>query len=119
MSSKRGDTAYLYDIIVAIEKIWKYTKGLTFEEFLLDEKTVDAVCRNLEIIGEAAKYISKDLRDRHKNIPWREIIALRNRIIHEYFGVDEEIIWQIIKHDLAPLYKGLKEILKSLQGGFK
>ncbi|OGC06137.1 hypothetical protein A2230_06370 [candidate division WOR-1 bacterium RIFOXYA2_FULL_36_21] len=101
--SKRTDALYLDDIINCIRKIEEYTKGLSWDQFFVDEKTVDAVIRNLEIIGEASNNISKELKDKNPNVPWIEIIGMRNKIVHEYFGVDNEILWKTIKEDIERL----------------
>ncbi len=73
---------------------------MDFDQFAIDFKTIDAVVRNLEIIGEAARQLPIEFTEENSQIPWYQIIGIRNRIIHEYFGVDLTIIWQVIKHDL-------------------
>jgi len=102
--SKRSLELLVEDIWESIEKIERYTEGLTQDNFQSDEKTTDAVVRNLEIIGEAAGRLPEEYTERHSDIEWVKIIGLRNRIVHEYFGVDLQIIWQIIKKDL-PVFK--------------
>jgi len=101
--SKRNVELYIEDILNSIEKIEKYTKHTTFEKFSIDEKTIDAVIRNLEVIGEAAKNIPKKTFAKYKDIPWKKIIGMRNKVIHEYFGVDTEILWKTVKEDLSKL----------------
>ena len=86
--------------------------GFTYEEFLQDGKTQDAVVRNLEVIGEAARFIPEDIRQRHPEVPWPQMIALRNRLIHGYFVVDYEIVWDIVTNELPALRKHLEEILE-------
>jgi uncharacterized protein with HEPN domain len=76
-------------------KIRQYTAGLTYEEFIQDEKTMDAVLRNLEVIGEAAKNIPEELRSKYPDVEWQRMIGIRNIISHEYFGVDAQIIWEV------------------------
>jgi len=100
---KREDELYIKDIIQAIEKIESYTEGFSFNKFTSDTKTIDAVLRNLSVIGEAANNISEETKEAFKDVPWTEIIGMRNKMIHEYFGVDEEILWKTIKEDLPVL----------------
>ncbi len=86
---------YLEDIQLAMNRIAEYIDGLTFEDFQKDYKTTDAVIRNFEIIGEASKNLPSEIRDNYAEVPWNEMYLLRNKISHEYFGVDYEIIWDI------------------------
>ncbi len=83
-----------------MKRVQEYIQGLDFQQFRMDYKTVDAVIRNFEIIGEAAKNTPRSLKDSYPNIPWDEMYRLRNRISHEYFGKDYEIIWEIAMHHL-------------------
>ena len=103
---------YLHDIKEAVEKIETFTKGFTFEEFVKDAKTVDAVIRNLEIIGEAAKHIPKRVKERHSDIDWKAMAGMRNILTHEYFGVRMGIIWKTIGERLPELRYRIEEILK-------
>ncbi len=102
---------YLHDIKEAIEKIETFTKGFTFEEFAEDDKTVDAVIRNLEILGEAAKHIPKRLKEKHPDVDWKAMAGMRNILAHEYFGVRMGIIWKTIKERLPELKQKIEEIL--------
>jgi len=95
-----------------MDKIESYIENYTFEDFISDSKTVDAVIRNFEIIGEAAKHLPQELKDRHAQLPWKEMYLLRNRISHEYFGVDLEIIWNIITQHLSVNRAQIRGILK-------
>ena len=103
---------YLQDITQAITKIEKYTKNLSFTEFRKNELIIDAVVRNLEIIGEAAKRMPDETKQKAANIEWKKIAGLRDILIHEYFGVDLEIVWDIIKNKLPKLKRRLNQILK-------
>lgn len=108
--SKRPVRLLLDDICEAAQKATRYTAGMSFETFSQDEKTIDAVVRNLEIIGEAANRLGEEFRDAHREIEWYKVVGLRNRIVHEYFGVDLEIVWQILHHDLRLLYDVIRDI---------
>ena len=110
--SKRDNILYLEDIVLAMERIQEYIHGLDFNSFKQDYKTVDAVIRNFEVIGEASKNISKKIKDSYPNVPWEEMYRLRNRISHEYFGVDYRIIWDIISTNLSSNLTEVKDILK-------
>lgn len=93
-------------------KIKKYCAGYTYEEFLKDEKTQDAIVRNFEIIGEASNRISLDFKTLHPEIEWRALTGFRNRLIHEYFKIDYQIVWDIIQNEIDQLILVLKTIRK-------
>jgi uncharacterized protein with HEPN domain len=93
--SKREPGVLLDDIRTSISKIERYTAGLDEESFLADKKTIDAVVRNLEIIGEAAKQPPADFKARHSAVPCAQIAGLRNRIVHDYAGIDVKLVWHI------------------------
>lgn len=101
--SHRPVRLLIADIIEAIEKIERYISGLDHDAFVHDEKTMDAVVRNLEIIGEAGRRTPESFRRQHPEIEWARIVGLRNRIVHAYFGIDLEIIWEILQKDLSVL----------------
>lgn len=107
---------YLIDIDEAVEKVLTFTDGYTYKKFCGDAKTVDAVIRNLEIIGEAAKHIPKKLREKYPDIDWQAMVGLRNIIAHEYFGVDLDIIWKTIKKKLPELKKQLEKVINEAEG---
>lgn len=109
--SKRRDREFLLDILEAIRRIETYIEGLDYQSFLKRLETQDAVLRNLEIIGEAVKNISPELRKRYKSVPWREIAGMRDRVIHFYFGVNLDIVWHTVKNDLPRLKEEINEIL--------
>ncbi|RLF78916.1 hypothetical protein DRN32_06000 [Thermococci archaeon] len=112
--SKRDYRLFLQDILESIERIEEYTEGYDFETFTKDRKTVDAVLRNLEIIGEAAKHIPENIRMQHPEIPWKRVIGLRNVVIHHYFGVDLSIVWVIIKKQLPELKDAVISLLEEI-----
>lgn len=98
--SHRPAELLIENIWESIEKIERYVSGLDHDAFLGDEKTVDSVVRNLEIIGEAANRLPADFKGLHPEIEWQRIVGLRNRIVHGYFGIDLDIIWEILKKEL-------------------
>ncbi|RYY07333.1 MAG: DUF86 domain-containing protein [Sphingobacteriaceae bacterium] len=95
-----------------MERVHEYVSELDFQHFKWDYKTVDAVIRNFEIIGEASKNLPKAIKDRYSFVPWEEMYRLRNRISHEYFGIDYEIIWEIISIQLPVNQQQIKKILE-------
>ncbi|MBI3943611.1 MAG: DUF86 domain-containing protein [Chloroflexi bacterium] len=110
--SERTDVDYLGDIQEAIRRIATYTAGMTYESFLADIKTQDAVIRNLEIIGEAAKNLSAELVRKHSNIPWKSMAGVRDRLIHHYFGINFDIVWRIVTQELPIVSAQIEEIQK-------
>src|SRR3990172_10787272 len=100
----------LEDILEAIGKIRTYTSGMTVEIFTADNKTIDAVIRNLEVIGEAAASVPADFQVEHPEIPWEDMRAMRNVLIHEYFGVSVPIVWDTVKRDLPPLAADIEKV---------
>ena len=109
--SKRNPQILLEDMLLSMEKISTYIGMMDKDAFLKDARTVDAVVRNLEIIGEAASRIPDVFKGTHPEVPWRKVVGLRNRVVHEYFGVDLEIVWSVISNDLPPLKAGLRLIV--------
>lgn len=103
MYKARRDFDFLRDIQDAIERILNYTVGYDWDSYLRDRKTQDAVIRNLEVIGEATKNLSDEFRAQYPEIPWRDMVGTRNRLMHHYFGINQEIVWQIIEKDLPDL----------------
>ena len=104
------DMARLWDMLDAARTAVEFTNGLQYEDFLEDRKVRNAVERNLEIIGEAARRVSPQTRDEHPDIPWRSMIGLRNVLAHEYGEIRYEILWTIIGDKLAPLIKQLEDL---------
>ena len=97
------------DITEAIEIVFEYTAGMSFEQFVSDRKTIDAVIRNFIIIGEAASHLPDDLIVRHPELPWREMRDMRNIVVHEYFGVDNRVVWETLQKNLPPLLLQLRK----------
>ncbi|MCX7925372.1 MAG: DUF86 domain-containing protein [Fimbriimonadales bacterium] len=109
--SERHWRLFVHDMLDCIGKIYQYVQGLSYDEFAQDSKTLDAVFRNLEVIGEAARRIPDEVQEQFPEVPWAQIIALRNRLAHGYFAIDEAIIWNIVQNDLPELETRLKTIL--------
>lgn len=103
---------FLDDIQTAIGRIAEYIEGYDFDQFKKDYKTIDAVIRNFEIIGEASKKLDDKIKEKYPNIPWKEMYYLRNRISHEYFGVDYEILWDIAVNYLPENKIQIEQIIK-------
>jgi uncharacterized protein with HEPN domain len=114
--SARSGRQYLEDILEAIEIIEGYTSGLNSTTFAKNRMIVDAVIRNLEIIGEAAKNVPEKTQNNNPAISWQKMTALRNRIIHAYFGIDTEILWDIVSKNLPETKTKIKIVLQTLAG---
>jgi uncharacterized protein with HEPN domain len=106
---------YLQDILDSINDIASFIMGMGFEEFKRDKKTVNAVVRSIEVIGEASKKIPRTLKAKHKGIPWKAMAGIRDKLIHEYFGVDVDILWKTAKDDIPPLKQVIQNMMKSLE----
>lgn len=99
----RHERLRILDILDAIDRIVSYVEGMSYEDFLADRKTQDAVTRNIEIIGEAVRALPSDFRGGHPEIPWSEIVAMRNIIVHQYFGILPDVVWDVIWNELPSL----------------
>lgn len=109
----RDHRLYLDDILESIGRIRRHVGVMDYAAFKADEKTVDAVIRNLEVIGEAARSVPEPLRQGCPETEWRKIVALRNILIHDYFGINLEIIWDIVQHKLDDLESACRKLLES------
>lgn len=109
--SERSEEMYLEDMLVAAGRAIAYCEGKTFDEFLRDTKTQDAVVRNLEIFGEAVKKLSDEVRQAQKNVPWTNIAGMRDRLIHNYFGVNWDIVWNVVTNDLPRLIPEIQAVI--------
>lgn len=100
----------IHEILAAIESIQRYTAEVTFDEFAADRRTVEAVAYNFAVIGEAAGLVPEDVRSLHPTVPWRSMRAMRNVVVHQYWGLDEEVLWDTCRHDLPPLVPLLRAL---------
>lgn len=108
----RNDLAYINHTLDCIRKIQRFSKGLKLNEFCENELVQDAIIRNIEVIGEASKKVSEETKKTYYKIPWKEITGMRDKLIHDYLGVDTQVVWKTIKKDIPELKRLLKEIKK-------
>jgi uncharacterized protein with HEPN domain len=116
MSNPRRDELYLGDIVEAIERIVTYVAGFSYEQFLESTQVQDAVLRNLQIVGDASKKVSLTVRRAHPELPWRQMSGMRDKVVHEYFGLDYGIVWQVATLDLPrllPIIRGIVEQMRA------
>ena len=111
--SKREEILLLNDMLVAGQKILRFTEGLNYDDFLNDEMIQDACVRNFEIMGEASKYISDSTKSDNPEIEWKKIYNYRNLLIHDYFGVNLEIVWDIISNELSDSVQFIEQIIEA------
>lgn len=114
---KRNYQMFVRDIWDSINKVEQFVEGLSFEDFVNDDKTVSAVIRKLEIIGEATKNIPSSTKQKYPQLNWRGMAGMRDKLIHNYFGVDFEILWKVIKEDIPNIKPLVKQILDDLEKG--
>jgi len=112
MKAPRQSIDYLNDIIDAIEKAEAFSRDMSMDEFLADEKTLYATVRAIEIIGEASKHVPERVRQRYPDLPWRQMSGMRDKLIHAYFGVDATVIWKTVKEDIPPIKNALHRVIK-------
>jgi uncharacterized protein with HEPN domain len=112
---KRKFKFFIEDIIEAIDDIEEFIAGMDFPEFYRDNKTKSAVVWKVETIGEAAKNTPKEIKEKYKDIPWKDMSGIRDKIAHFYFGIDYEIVWEVIKKRLPEIKLGIKQILKDIE----
>ncbi|MDX9744213.1 MAG: DUF86 domain-containing protein [Arcobacteraceae bacterium] len=112
---KRNYILFLEDISERIEKINSFTDGMSYEDFVQDDKTVSACIREIEVIGEATKQIPKEITDKFYDLPWSLMAKMRDKLIHWYFEIDEEIVWNVVKDKLPTIKTQIDNIIKDLQ----
>lgn len=113
MTSRRVYLDYLDDIVQATQRVEEFTRGMDEARFRADAKTVYAVTRAFEVIGEATKNLPADVRARHPEIPWAEMAGMRDKLIHGYFGVDEAVLWETAQRSIPPLRKAIERALEA------
>ena len=111
MSERSRDKNRLEHMLQAIERICRYTKGKNFEDFIADDMMYYAVVKNIEILGEASNMLTEAFRQAHPKTPWKQVNGMRNYIVHEYFQVDNNVVWDVITNDLPILEQQIKEYL--------
>jgi uncharacterized protein with HEPN domain len=112
---KREYGDFIQDILDCINHVEKFTQGMRFGNFVKDTKTVYAVVRAIEIIGEATRNIPKSIKEKYPEVPWIKMAGMRNRLIHEYFGIDLEILWEVAKRDVPKLKPVIQKVLKNME----
>lgn len=114
MNREIGD--YIQDILEAMVNATKFIENLSYDEFVQDTKTVYAVLRAIEVIGEAIKNIPDEIRKKYPEIPWKDMAGMRDKVIHEYFGVKIERVWLTVKDDIPRIKPLIKKVLEELEG---
>jgi uncharacterized protein with HEPN domain len=109
---RRDYRDYLHDILDAVNDIESFVGSMSYEDFKRDRKTLNAVVRSIEIIGEASKNIPDALKAKHKELPWKQMTGMRDKLIHAYFGVDVETLWKAVKENIPPLKQVIQKMLK-------
>ncbi len=112
---KRSFKLFLQDIVDGIRRIKEYTDSLELDDFLEKRMTIDAVVRNIEIIGEATKHVPERIKEKYSSIPWTRVQNMRNIVVHKYWGVDTDVLWDIIKNKLDELEEQIQDILSKEQ----
>ena len=111
----RNITLYIRDILQNMLEAEEFIEGMSYEQFIRDKRTLNAVLRSIEVIGEAAKNIPDEIRAQYPDIPWKEMAGMRDKVIHFYFGVDKEVIWFVVKDRLPALRPMIEEMLKEIE----
>ena len=112
---KRDITLYIGDIIENIDDAQRFIGGVTYESFIDDKKTVNAVIRSIEVIGEASKHIPSDIRAKRPDVPWKDMAGMRDKCIHDYVGIDFEVIWTAVKDELSAIRPKIQSLLDELR----
>ncbi|MCX6768378.1 MAG: DUF86 domain-containing protein [Candidatus Micrarchaeota archaeon] len=113
---KREYLDYLEDILESIKDIGDFTSSMSLADFKGDRKTINAVVRSLEIIGEASKKVPVAVQKKYPDVPWKKMAGMRDKLIHEYFGIDEEIVWKVARDEIPLVKPAIKKMLLELEG---
>ena len=111
----RNITLYVKDILQNMLEAEEFIEGMSYDQFISDKRTLNAVLRSIEVIGEAAKNIPDEMRGKYPNIPWKEMAGMRDKVIHFYFGVDKEVIWFVVKDRLPVIRPLIERTLKEIE----
>ena len=114
MTDSRALGDYLQDILDSTDKIEQFVEGMSYQEFISDDKTSFAVVRALEIVGEAAKHIPEATRREYPDVPWRAVVGTRDKLTHAYFGVDLEVVWRTVTEDLRSLRDTVRRMIDDI-----
>lgn len=106
---------YVQDVLDAMVEAEEFTSGMDFSDFKTDRKSINAVVRSLEIIGEATKKLPKSVTDEYPEIPWKRMAGMRDKLIHEYFGVDLDMVWEVVRSELPPLKPLMQRVLEEIE----
>jgi uncharacterized protein with HEPN domain len=113
---KRNTLLYIKDILENMRDAEGFIQGMSYEQFAADKRTVNAVLRSIEVVGEAAKKVPEDIRTEYPQLPWKEMAGMRDKVIHFYFGVDKEVVWLVVKERIPTLRPLIESILRDLEG---
>lgn len=112
----RDDSAYLLDMLLSARDALSFTEGMSFDDFVLDRRTQLSVLKSVEIVGEAAAQVSEEVRQANPDIPWREIVGMRNRLVHGYLDIDFPLVWDTVRQDIPDLIDRLEPLVPPEDG---
>ncbi len=110
----RNIALYIKDILQNMQEAVEFIQGMSYEQFIDDKRTLNAVVRSIEVIGEAARNVPDEIRARYAEIPWKEMVGMRDKLIHFYFGVDKEVVWVVVKDRIPAILPLIEKTLKEI-----